>query len=173
MHPEILSEFEKGNFSVQLRSEKPFCRQEADKTIEVTINKYTKTPGGITGFSINHDAVHRWTLDIIPCFRLKKNSSNSNHRDVTVIFNHPERDCTDIEVVNELLNTTFINPFKKSEHVRLPSGIKAGQKVTDDLLCANEICEIEMKRFIEEKLVNAPFSTAVKEPKTWNILFFI
>ena len=47
--PEIHSEFENGNFSVQLSSDNPFGRMEADKVIETTINKDTKTPGGTTG----------------------------------------------------------------------------------------------------------------------------
>lgn len=47
--PEIHSEFEKGNFSVQLSPDNPFGRMEADKVIETTVNKDTKTPGGTTG----------------------------------------------------------------------------------------------------------------------------
>lgn len=47
--PEIYTEFESGNLSVQLSSDNPFGRMEADKVIETTINKDTKTPGGTTG----------------------------------------------------------------------------------------------------------------------------
>ena len=39
----------KGNFSVQMSDNNTFGRLEADKVIETTINKDTKTPSGITG----------------------------------------------------------------------------------------------------------------------------
>ena len=47
--PDIHSEFENGNFSVQPSPENPFGRIEADEVIETTINKDTKTPSGTTG----------------------------------------------------------------------------------------------------------------------------
>ena len=47
--PDIHEEFTNGNFSVQLSKTNPFGRMEADKVIETTINKDTKTPGGTTG----------------------------------------------------------------------------------------------------------------------------
>ena len=48
-HKVIYDEFMKGNFSIQLSDTNPFGKQEADKVIETTINKDTKTPGGTTG----------------------------------------------------------------------------------------------------------------------------
>ena len=49
--PTIHEEFIKEYFSVQLSQTNPFGRMEADKVIETTINKDTKTPGGTTGKS--------------------------------------------------------------------------------------------------------------------------
>ena len=43
--PDVHAEFLSGNFSVQLSNTNPFGRMEADKVIETTINKETKTPG--------------------------------------------------------------------------------------------------------------------------------
>ena len=51
------------NFSVQLNEDRKFSRTEPDKTIEMTLNKDTKTPGGTTGFCINVNAINRWVLD--------------------------------------------------------------------------------------------------------------
>lgn len=48
-HKSIYEEFMKGNFSVQLTEGNTFGKQEADKVIETTFNKNTKTPGGTTG----------------------------------------------------------------------------------------------------------------------------
>ena len=39
----------KGNFLVQLSDNNTFEKLEADKVIETTINRDTKTPGGTTG----------------------------------------------------------------------------------------------------------------------------
>ena len=62
-HPDVYEEFSKGHFSVQMSDHNTFGRNEADKTIENTINRDTKTPGGQTGFSRKYAAVCRWTLN--------------------------------------------------------------------------------------------------------------
>ena len=48
-HPDVYNEFQKGNFSVQISESNTFGRMEADKVIETTINRDTKTSGGTTG----------------------------------------------------------------------------------------------------------------------------
>ena len=48
-HPSIYQEFMKGNFQVQISDNNPFGKLEADKVIETTINRDTKTPCGTTG----------------------------------------------------------------------------------------------------------------------------
>ena len=48
-HRCIYDDFMKDNLSVQMSDSKTFGRLEADKVIETTINKDTKTPGGTTG----------------------------------------------------------------------------------------------------------------------------
>ena len=47
-HRCIYDDFMKSNFSVQMSDYNTFGRLEADKVIETTINKDTKTPGGTT-----------------------------------------------------------------------------------------------------------------------------
>ena len=44
----------------------PFSRSETNRVIEMTINKGTKTPGGITEFSTKIGAVKRWVITA-PC----------------------------------------------------------------------------------------------------------
>ena len=62
-HPEVYKDFQEGQFAVQLSSNNPFGHTEADKTIETTIKKDTKTPGGTTNFSTNPNARHCWTIN--------------------------------------------------------------------------------------------------------------
>ena len=62
-HPDVYHKFKRGNFSVHLSETNPFGRCEPDKVIETTINKDTKTAGGLTGFSTKTNAVDRWTIN--------------------------------------------------------------------------------------------------------------
>jgi len=51
-----------GDFGEQRTSSHGFSQVSVDQTIEQTINRSTKTKGGIVGFSLNKNAVHRWLL---------------------------------------------------------------------------------------------------------------
>jgi hypothetical protein len=61
-HPAVHEAFVAGEFCVQ-RSHVPFSQIPVDQTIEQTVNRHTKTNGGIIGFSKNSKAVHRWMLN--------------------------------------------------------------------------------------------------------------
>ena len=63
-HPEVYQEFKKGNFLVQLSERNPFGRCEPDRVTKTTINKDTKTPGGLTGFSTKTSVVGRWKINV-------------------------------------------------------------------------------------------------------------
>ena len=62
-YPELYTEFIAGNFSAQITSKNTFSRIEMDKVIEVTINKDTKCPSGLKGFSTNISQVNLWSLN--------------------------------------------------------------------------------------------------------------
>ena len=66
-HPEVYREFKKRNLSVQLSETNPFGRCEPDRVIETTINKDTRTPGGLIGFSTKTNAVDRWMISASYC----------------------------------------------------------------------------------------------------------
>ena len=55
--PEISS-----NFAVQRQNVYGFSAVAGDQTIEQTVNRDSKTKGGLTGFSMNPASVHRWLL---------------------------------------------------------------------------------------------------------------
>ena len=61
--PEVYNAFLNGEFSVQMGEANPFGRNEANKTIENTINRDCKTGGGYIGFSANFAATQRWVLN--------------------------------------------------------------------------------------------------------------
>lgn len=60
-HPVALEAFQAGEFAAQ-RSTGSFTQVAVDQTIEQTINRDTKSKGGIIGFSVNKGAVQRWLL---------------------------------------------------------------------------------------------------------------
>ena len=61
--PEVFDAFVAGHFSVQMSKDNLFCQNEANKTIENTINRNCKTGGGYIGFSANFVATQRWVLN--------------------------------------------------------------------------------------------------------------
>lgn len=60
---EVYTAFNKGHFSIQMGGHTPFGGNEADKTIENTINRDCPTGGGYVGFSANFAATQRWVLN--------------------------------------------------------------------------------------------------------------
>jgi len=61
-HPDVHRKFMEGHFSMQLSGKSPFGRILVDQTMEVTVNKDTKTTGIVTIFSSKTGAVNRFYL---------------------------------------------------------------------------------------------------------------
>ena len=56
-HPTVHRQLTQGQFGVQLSNKNPFAKIPEDQSIEETINKSSKIPGGIVGKSRNPEAV--------------------------------------------------------------------------------------------------------------------
>ena len=61
-HPEAHALLLNGDFEVQRAASHGFSPIPADQTIEQTLNRSTKTKGGIVGFSLRKGAVQRWMI---------------------------------------------------------------------------------------------------------------
>ena len=61
-HPDVYGNFMAKNFAVQLAEGSPFGRIPVDQATEVTVNKDTKTSGGVTKFSLKTGAVNRFYM---------------------------------------------------------------------------------------------------------------
>ena len=61
-HPEAHALLENGDFGVQRTTSHGFSQMPVDQTIEQTLNRSTKTKGGIVGFSLRKGAVQRWMI---------------------------------------------------------------------------------------------------------------
>ena len=158
-HPDVYQEFMIGNFSAQLSSNNSFGRTELDKMIEVTINKDTKCPGGLKGFSTSIDQVNRWTLnathraDMCRCLQdhLHHATNSDVHHDLR--RSRIAKDIQSVTSIVDVLKNTFVHPFMSDINlVSISSGLEATQKVADDLLNAKKIGQQAMEKFIKERL---------------------
>ena len=61
-HPASHAQLMNGEFAVQRTHGTTFGCIPQDQTIEVTLNRDTKTAGGIIGMSLNPAAVNKWIL---------------------------------------------------------------------------------------------------------------
>ncbi|KAL9973341.1 hypothetical protein ACROYT_G019783 [Oculina patagonica] len=61
-HLEAQMMSENGDFGVQWNTIHEFAQLSVDQTVEQTLNRSTKTKGGIVGFSLKKNAVQRWIL---------------------------------------------------------------------------------------------------------------
>ena len=59
-HPYIYEELMKGHFGIQRQNSHGFAQVACDMSIEQTVNRDTKTRGGVNGFSNNQGATNRW-----------------------------------------------------------------------------------------------------------------
>ena len=142
--PEVYTAFKKGHFSVQMGGRNPSGRNEADKTIENTINRDCKTGGGYVGFSANFAATQRWVLNDTRrgVYRRLLHEHLSITSSQTYVHKElaPARIKEDLKAVGklvDLLEDVFTNPWKEDAvFTSLSTGIEATTEVSDDLLQA-------------------------------------
>ena len=152
-HPDVLKAFKEGNFSVQMSTSNTFGRNEADKTIENTVNKDTKTSGGLGGFSLKQAACDRWMINArrrAACYRNFKElvsfaGSKYCHSDLSP--SRIKKDEENVKAVIDVFDTTFTNPFDGHDLIGLSSGKLATTEIQHDLLTAKERGEIAMEEF--------------------------
>ena len=133
-----------GEFAVQMRNTNPFGRNEADKTIENTINRDCKAKGRLKGFSINFSATQRWVLNASrrsACKNMLREQLTFNSDSLYV---HKElaqarvkSDNLAVEKVVYLIENVFNNPWTAdSELISLTTGIAATSEIRHDLIHA-------------------------------------
>ena len=155
--PEVQNAFENGEFSVQMGDKNPFGRNEADKTIENTINRDCKTGGGYIGFSANFAATQRWVLNASRRGSYRKllrehleiKPNEYVHKELA-----PSRIKTDIEAVDRVINlceNVFKNPWDEGELISLSTGLEATADIKDNLLKAKEVGLKGCQEFIDTR----------------------
>ena len=158
-HPDVYDHYIHGGFAVQLGSSNTFGKIPLDQTIEETVNKDTKTPGGTKGFSLNVGAVTRYYLTAefrSTCMRKLREMVKICTPGVTHVDLEPsriKRDEKDVQTITELLEENWINPFSGSPDLAvLSTGSVAPPEIRNDILHAEEIGEAAYTSFRKDRL---------------------
>ena len=158
-HPIADAELNMGGFAVQRCAGHAFSQIPVDQTIEQTVNRDTKTPGGIIGFSQNKAATHRWLLtahhraSVTQCCREMAGvtrEEDSSHKEASLPRIRKDEMCVN-QIV--LFLQDQINPFAPSDCLTsLSSGEIASEETTWDLLHAEEMGQNALAEFVEKRL---------------------
>ena len=169
-HPEVHNSFMEGQFSVQLLERSPFGRIPVDLTTEVTVNKDTKTIGGVTKFSLKGSAVNRYYLtaeyrssflsQVRNMVQIKQ--SQSDHKEM--LSPRISRDEKAVSAVESLIDN-WNNPFQDSQELICVSTAKtAPVEVANDMLKARHIGKKKYQEFNEQRLESSPPQIKFHDP---------
>ena len=177
-HPDVHKSFLAGEFCVQRQEDHGFAQVECDITIEQTFNRDSKTKGGLTGFTQNKAAVHRWILSQPARASITnecKSMAGQNQEARTrreLDKSRITRDEQDVQNVVSTINS-MVNPFvgDESSLLQLSSGVVAEPAVASDLLTAKDEGEKLFLQFVSNRVQSdsVKFSETLKKR---NVLTF-
>ena len=167
-HPIVHNEFRNGNHSVS-RTGQPFTQVSTDMALEQSINRDTKTRGGIVGISQEPRALERWFLTIheraAVTSALKNMCSIEDTSCSTVADARPGRILKDERDVDEiqkcfksglLANPFAVNSCEKDDHpsplINLATGVILPEDATTRLLNAAKLGKEQLQDFVEKRL---------------------
>ena len=159
-HPEAQMMLENGDFGVQRTTEHGFAQLPIDQTIEQTLNRSTKTKGGIVGFSLKKNAVQRWLLTahsralFVDKCRVMTGKKEDNRLHKETGKSRIKHDEEDVRRVMEVVSN-WTNPFEPSEELSsLSSGCVVTETIKSDLLAAKEKGTEALTAFVEDRLLS-------------------
>ena len=158
----VLSSFKDGLFSVQRKLLKPFSKTAMDQVCEQTVNKDTKTRGGMVYFQKHESNCNNWLYS-----HLDKAEIVRNLLDITLTdlgeHSHAETTKTriklDEEAVLSVMETieSFYNPFvlfhEPNDLINITSGSIADSEVNKSYSTALEKGKFAYDQFVNQRLV--------------------
>ena len=160
-HPEAHALLENGDFGVQRTTSHGFSQMPVDQTIEQTLNRSTKTKGGIVGFSLRKGAVQRWMITahsraafVDKCRKMSTGEDEDQRRlHKETGSARMKRDEEDVKKVIEVISN-WRNPFQPSEVLSSISlGYVTSESIKQDLLQAKEKGATALTAFVEERII--------------------
>jgi len=158
-HPDLHNRLMSGEFAVQLTDNRTFTCIPHDQTREVTINKDTKTSGGLIGKTLQHASVNKWiwtAADKAKYYQCSKNlcymgeGGSTSHKD-----GGATRVARDEKAVQEIVQTVtnLVDPFKQHEVItHISSGKHASPSMENDLISAGQVGLKAVHTFATERL---------------------
>ena len=171
-HPHCFENLRKKGYWTAQRTTGPYSALACDQTIEQTLNKQSKTKGGIVGFTLSPSAVDRWTLSrparasIVDA--TEKMAGINAPKNTQKYLSKPniEKYNSDVAKVKSTLST-MINPFdisSTSKHlVCISSGVQAQIKIAEDYSKALEIGKQKMKTYLNSLIETQNYSTPIPQ----------
>ena len=160
--PEVYAAFCNGEFSVQMSHSNPFGRNEADKTIENTINRDCKTGGRYIGFSASFLAIQRWVLNASRRAKYRQlirehlamKPEGYVHQELAA--SRLKKDEIAVEKVQDVLDNVIANPWNGGDLQSLSTGIVASDTIKENLLNARKYGQLACKDFIDNHCITSP-----------------
>ena len=168
-HPEVYSEFMKGNFVVQI-SPKKFSLIAKDQSHE-QCNKILQDHGGATGLYENTEALTLFMLAGPECARIIREFEAMHDKQPLSTAHHEEGHSLQVMFQKDALSFMRVveemgNPFlvKSNELVALDTQCVMEQAVVDSLFKIKEIGEELYKSYVKERLesTTVPLSDTIK-----------
>lgn len=161
-HPDLHEKLQSGHFSVQMSTSNTFGKIPEDQTIEETVNRSSKIPGGIIGKSTNVQAVNRWITtaadramiadNVKELAGMKAKDANWTHKEASPA--RIKRDEKDVKNVMEVVSN-MQNPYQVSQDLTsISTGIKASEETERDLFAAFTMGSTLFQQFIEKRLIS-------------------
>ena len=161
-HPEIEKSFMDGQFVIQKQDRYGFTFVACDMEIEQTVNRDSKTKGGMKGLTLNKGAVNRWLLNHHQWAAIAKECQNMAGKGKTE-RGRKDLDETRIqkdESIRNIASTveSMVNPFEYSgdDLINICSGNVAPANVKADLEGAYDKGVNAVKDFEESRLKSVP-----------------
>ena len=178
--PEVFEEFVAGNHPVK-RATGSFNQVWTDLALEQSINRDSKTHGGLIGNTRSDSAMNRWLLtshfraDIVAttkkmCCMSEVTDSCKMHKEAGP--SRVSRDETDVQKLVNVFQDQLLNPFLADDHktdlvMNLASGMTSTNEISKDLTSALSVGETRLKEFIEKRLIEghgqSPLETIPKQ----------
>ena len=171
--PQVHGEFEAGNFTVK-RSTNQFNQVWSDMALEQSINRDSKTRGGLIGITQKPAALARWFLTAHKraeittatksmCGMEIPDTAGGPHKESGV--RRLSRDERDVQAVVDTITGRMINPFRietpddgHAHLVTISTGRVASVDTENDMLNARTIEMEAMELFVDDRLQHKKLS---------------
>ena len=169
-HPECYDEIKKKGFWTAKRTMKPYTSLACDQTIEQTLNKDSKSKGGIVGFTLSPEAVDRWTharssrASILQKTEEMAGIGGIEKTQKYLRKSNIDRYNADVAKLVQTIST-MINPFDTlsatSDLICISSGVKAQPNITNDYASAVSVGNGKITAFLKALVETQDYSTRI------------